>query len=533
MEKIFDTGKSAVNDNPVTVNDNPVTVRNHRRENVISNGNSENSVDDGFCFLKFYHKSGSDRDIWIKTFVSNINNAILHYGENQIYTLIETLREPNEKHRIIYAQRHMGMTSFFHTIQDEWKKGKIGECVYYSCKEGDLNKMIKEQLSSLCKSFTGQGDNYLRKIEGEKINNIKNYIINELVCNGIITNNRRRQENLNEKRTLCILDDFDDYICEFFNNSNYNPYVGWFFRKCWIKAILDINRKSDWVREKVQPISIILGCRTLLKEYKNLKEERDTENISGLGVEKSRVVFNLCKMYGTLLVDGLGDACFYQCPILESGNQYKCNKTERGFCRYFLSDDYWNDYWNYKKEESYPNPKYEKKVYIRNRVLGERYNDCNCNPYWLILPLTCSSIVSSETDCLSENADQDIKEKYIGIIDDFVAIKFLYCNNPDMKEKLYDAINSYKDIYMQAIANGKSNVILQRKHKRKGILNCFKKLKEKGNENEDQNILAKMLFEDSGMVGRSKEGQVTNDEFVINGFVRYIYNRREKHFIKE
>lgn len=530
MEKIFDTGKSAVNDNPVTVNDNPVTVRNHRRENVISNGNSENSVDDGFCFLKFYHKSGTGRNGWIENFVSNINNAILQYGRNQIDTLMETLREPSEEHRIIYAQRHMGMTSFFHTIQDEWKKKEFGESGYYSCKEGDLKDMIEEQLSSLCKSFTEQGDNYLRKIESEKISNIKGFIIHKLVCNGIITTNKKRQENLNEKRTLCILDDFDDYICEFFNNSNYNPYVGWFFRKCWIKAILDINRKRDWGREKVQPISIILGCRTLLKEYKNLKEERDTENISELEVTNSRVVFNLCKMYGSLLKNALGDACFYQCPTSEDETQYICNETEGGFCRYFLSDDYWND----NKKASYSNTTDgEKYIHIRDRVLDERYKYCNCNPYWLILPLTCSSIVSGETDCLSENADQVVKERYSGIIDDFVAIKFLYCNNPDMKEKLYDAINSYKDIYMQAIANGKSTVILQRKHKRKGILNCFKKLKEKGNENEDQNILAKMLFEDSGMVGRSKEGQVTNDEFVINGFVRYIYNRREKHFIKE
>ena len=339
---------------------------------------------------------------------------------------------------------------------------------------------------------------------------------------------------------LLLLDDFDVHLCELYkdNNEPYTPHQIWFYRKCWIEAVLELNSEC-------KDIAVVLVLLTNLMEYKKGKDDDDFGHFGNTKINYKASVFDLYRAYRSIIQE-FRDACFFKIkPSDDNYVNYKCKAENPGSCRFALSK---NKYW----------PKYdgsnctdEKRNHIRDNVLCNMHQKVNNNPWWVIVPLT--HVMDCYSRCLYDNADSYLKAYYkegkedkIGkrtrgpILDEFFQTLPLYCQPGCEYKKLGDAVAAYREIIKSVLENvdqnrdSKGNVTVELvRPDTEGTDSAHEEEGEHKTPEIPNNVMAKMMLEDSGLVIKVESGNKEDDRFYLHPFVCYVYSTNEKYFEKE
>ena len=507
------------------------------------------------CFLKFYNcldtLGTNGKKQWLVSFKNNMTDILLSTGFDRIKKMCELLKgssrmnEPPEKWRIIYSHRHMGATRLLEAIKIVWTGEYKGQEQYY-------NQIQKKERPCKLVSFSNSEDKlatflddnlkkWFAKLPNESKVNCPCEAIEEAIIGEIKTGILKYVNEIGSTfadrlkgKKLLLLDDFDVHLCQLYksNSDTYKTYKIWFYRKCWITAVLSLNK------ECVDDLAISLVLLTNLREYKvcnydakNRKWEPQKSGFGYLGgdIKYEESVFNLYEAYDSIK-SAFNDACFFKCKPDVIG-MYKCSYLRTGKnCKFALSEDYWH-------EDSVPaselkKPEYtQKSKYIQENVLKNRYEKVNNNPWWIIVPLT--HVFNDTSGCLYDNADAHLKAYYKGtddkylqrrksgnILDGFFATISLYCQVDCSFDELLGAQKDFKDIILNRLREGYNDVELKRPS-------------TDGHSEKKENIMVKMMLEDSGLVKKKEEGDSHDNWFWIHPFVCYVYSDNEKYFEKE
>lgn len=499
------------------------------------------------CFLKFYTcLNATKKQEWVDNFKNNMTDILLSKGFSRIKTMYELLNDPSEHRRIIYSHRHMGATRLLQAIKIVWTGEGSDEYYNIIPKQKRQCKLVSfseiEGRDELATFLDNNFQKWFGKLPTESKRNCPCEAIEEAIIGEIKTGilkyvkeeyGREPATEQNGKKLL-LLDDFDVHLCQLYksNSDTYKTYKIWFYRKCWITAVLGLNKDC------ANDLAIILVLLTNLREYKvyNYKtENKKGESEHGFGylggeIEYNESVFNLYEAYDSIK-SRFSDACFFKCKPNDVIGMYECAYSGTGKnCKFALSEGYWH-------KESIPEsdltkPEYiNKSEHITTHVLGERHKKVNNNPWWIIVPLT--HVVSTEKACLYKEADAHLKAYYKGtddkylplrksgnILDEFFATISLYCQVDCSFDELLEAQRDFKNIILDRLSEEHNDVELKRPS-------------TDGHSEKKENIMIKMMLEDSGLVQKKKEGDPHDDWFWLHPFVCYVYSDNEKYFEKE
>ena len=502
------------------------------------------------CFLKFYTcLDENKKKQWRDNFRENMSGILLSKGYQNLNLMFSYLCKQSVKWRIIYSHRHMGATSLLRAIETVWTGTYKGERNYYS--EDFQNKPRRCKLISFDKNENME-DRIVKFLENnlkkwvEKLPNkpkdncpceaVEETIIGEIQAEILKYVEDERGSALARTlngETLLLLDDLDVHLCELYksNNETYKSYKIWFYRKCWINAILKINKEHS-------DIAVVLVLLTKLREY---KAEDDEENVfSYLGdnkkLEYSESIFDLYRAYNSI-INSFKDACFFKCKPYYDINMYTCEGEDMNKkCRFALTEDYWH-------EDSVPENKIDstKVKYIQDKVLNGRHKNVNNNPWWEIVPLT--HVIDPVSACLYDDIDSHLKIYYREgtdislkdrakgkILDEFFATLPLYCQVKCSFTELLKAKDEYKAIIIDRLTTdiGDAVVVVL---KRGEEISTDSPTGRKPNKIE--NKMLKTMLEDSGLVVRINNECAKKDKFNLHPFVCYVYSDNEKYFEKE
>lgn len=502
------------------------------------------------CFLKFYNcLDDKKKEQWLDIFKNNMTDILLSEGFDRIKKMCELLDgpRPSERWRIIYSHRHMGATRLLEAIKTVWTGKYEGSKVYYNIiqKKERPCKLVSFSNSEdgLAKFLDDNLKKWFAKLPNEsKVNcpceAIEEAIIGEIKT-GILKYVKDKLGNTFDDRLkgkkLLLLDDFDVHLCQLYqsNSDTYKTYKIWYYRKCWITAVLGLNK------ECADDLAISLVLLTNLREYKvcnydekNRKWEPQKSGFGYLGgdIKYEESVFNLYEAYDSIK-SRFSDACFFKCKPNDVIGMYECAYSRTGKnCKFALSEDYWH-------KDSVPEFELEKSEYthkskyIQENVLKNRYEKVNNNPWWIIVPLT--HVFHDTSGCLYDNADAHLKAYYKGIedeylrrrrsgniLDGFFAAISLYCQVDCSFAELLGAQKDFRDIILKRLKEGHNDVELKRPS-------------TDGHLEKKENIIIKMMLEDSGLVQKKKEGAPDDDWFWLHPFVCYVYSDNENYFEKE
>ena len=493
------------------------------------------------CFLKFYNYLNiEEKEQWIANFRENMSIILLSKGYQGLFRMFQYLCKKSEEWRIIYSHRHMGATSLLRAIEIVWTGNYKGEDHYYSEDFPQTSRFCKlisfdenqDREDGIVKFLDNNLKKWFEILPNEPKDNCPCEAVEEVIIGEIKAEILKYVEDecgnafarTPNKNILLLLDDLDVHLCELCksNNETYKSYKIWFYRKCWINAILKINKEHS-------DISVVLVLLTKLREY---KAADDNENVfSCLGdnkkLEYSKAIFDLYRAYRSI-INSFKDACFFKCkPYYHDDiNMYTCVGEETNKkCRFTLTEDYWH-------EDSVPEDKIDstKVDYIQNKVLNGRHNNVNNNPWWEIVPLT--HVIDPISTCLYEKADTHVKAYYKGediylgsrrsgnILDGFFATLPLYCQVDCSFDGLLNAQKDFSNIILKRLMEGHNDVELKRPS-------------TDGHSEKKANIMVKMMLEDSGLVVRISDEDAKNDKFNLHPFVRYVYSDNEEYFKQE
>lgn len=506
------------------------------------------------CFLKFYNNLYiEEKEQWIDNLRNNMTGILLSNGFSRIKTMYEFLVEKSARWRIIYSHRHMGATMLLEAMKIVWTGEYRGQKEYYNKisngkRECNLVSFSnnKEKLTiflddNLKKWSSKLPDDILKKRSSKLPDESKVTCPCEAIGEAIIVEIKAEilkhvevkypnaiARTPNEK-ILLLLDDFDVHLCKLYkeDNETYNSYKIWFYRKCWIKAVLSLNTECTY-------LAISLVLLTNLKEYKVYSYKEDEQKwlqnpgfgYLGRDISYDESVFDLYDAYKSI-INSFKDACFFKCKPNDIKEMYECSYlgTEEN-CKFALSQAYWHD-------KSMPDGEIDsdKVKHIEERVLLNRYSKVNNNPWWLIVPLT--HVFSNNIDCLYEDADAHLKAYYKGIediylgsrrsgsiLDGFFATLPLYCQLDCSFDGLLNAQEDFSKIILARLNEGHKDVELKRPS-------------TDGHLEKKENIIIKMMLKDSGLVQKKKKGAPDDDWFWLHPFVCYVYSDNEKYFEKE
>ena len=497
------------------------------------------------CFLKFYNNLYiEEKEQWIDNLRNNMTSILLFNGFDRIKLMYESLAKESARWRIIYSHRHMGATMLLEAIKIVWTGNYDGQKDYYNrtprkdrlCKLVSFNNSADELVIFL--------DDNLKKWFAKLPNKPKDNCPCEAVEEAIIGEIKAEilkyvkaecdcaLADMQKEKKLLLLDDFDVHLCQLYKSysDTYNSYKIWFYRKCWIKAVLSLNT------ERID-LAISLVLLTNLKEYKVHSYKEDEQKwvqnpgfgYLGRDISYDESVFDLYDAYNSI-ISSFKDACFFKCKPNDNKEMYECSYlgTEEN-CKFALSQDYWHD-------KSMPDGKIDsdKVKHIEECVLLNRYSKVNNNPWWLIVPLT--HLFSTSRSCLYNDADTHLKNYYKGqndgclgmrksgnILDEFFATLPLYCQVDCSFDGLLSAQKDFSNIVLKRLMEGHNDVEL----KRPSTDGHSEKSEKKAN------IMVKMMLEDSGLVVRISDEDAKNDKFNLHPFVCYVYSKTEKYFEKE
>lgn len=501
------------------------------------------------CFLKFYNcLDENKKKQWRDNFRENMSGILLSEGYQILNLMFPYLCKQSVKWRIIYSHRHMGATSLLRAIETVWAGKYEGEKIYYSedfqnklrcCKliSFDKNENMEDRI---VKFLENNLKKWVEKLPNKPKDNCPCEAVEETIIGEIQAEILKYVEDergsalartLNGK-TLLLLDDLDVHLCELYksNNETYKSYKIWFYRKCWINAILKINKEHS-------DIAVVLVLLTKLREY---KAEDDEENVfSYLGdnkkLEYSESIFDLYRAYRSI-INSFRDACFFKCKPYYDINMYTCGGEDiNKKCRFALTEDYWH-------EDSVPENKIDstKVEYIQDKVLNGRHKNVNNNPWWEIVPLT--HVIDPVSACLYDDIDSHLKIYYREgtdislkdrakgkILDEFFATLPLYCQVKCSFTELLKAKDEYKAIIIDRLTTdiGDAVVVLKRGEEISTDSPTGRK------PNKIENKMLKTMLEDSGLVVRINNECAKKDEFNLHPFVCYVYSDNEKYFEKE
>lgn len=501
------------------------------------------------CFLKFYNNLYiEEKEQWLDNFKNNMTDGLLSKGFDRIKKMCELLHDPrtSEMWRIIYSHRHMGATRLLEAIKTVWTGKYEGSKVYY-------NIIQKKERPCKLVSFSNSEDRlvtflddnlnkWFEKLPNESKGDCPCEAIGEAIIGEIKTGILRYvkdelgstfSDRLKEKKLL-LLDDFDVHLCQLYksNSDTYKTYKIWFYRKCWITAVLGLNK------ECADDLAISLVLLTNLREYKvfnydaDKREWKPEDGFSYLGgdIEYKESVFNLYEAYDSIK-SRFSDACFFKCKPNDVIDMYECAYSRTGKnCKFALSEDYWHK--DSVPEFELEKPEYtQKSKYIQENVLKNRHEKVNNNPWWIIVPLT--HVFHDTSGCMYDNADAHLKAYYKGIedgylrrrrsgniLDGFFATLPFYCQLDCSFDGLLNAQKDFSNIILKRLMEGHNDVELKRPS-------------TDGRSEKKENIMVKMMLEDSGLVIKKEKCNRNDDWFWLHPFVCYVYSNEEKYFEKE
>lgn len=523
-------------------------------------GESEEMI----CFLKFYnYLNVKDKKAWKDDLKKNMSDVLLSVGCARIKHIIECLNrppsdalydskeQPPEEWHIIYSHRHMGATSLLQAIKSVWMGEYEGEKSNYY-----YNGFFKKARPCKLVSFSNDKqdlmvtflDNDL-KVWAEKLpekfnDNCPCEAVEKVIVDGIKAQILKYAEESwgtlfkSRGKGLLLLDDFDVHLCKLYKDDNelYMPHKIWFYRKCWIEAVLELNSER-------KDIAVVLVLLTKLMEYKKSDEDDDFGHFGNTKINYKASIFDLYGAYSSIIKE-FKDACFFKIkPSDVNYVNYECIAENPGSCRFALSK---NEYW---PKDDGSNCTDDKRDYIRDNVLCKRHRNVNYNPWWVIVPLT--HVMDRYSGLLYDDADNHLKAYYkeggdgkIGkrtrgpILDEFFQTLPLYCQPGCEYKKLEAAVGAYKKIIGTALEDVDQN--------RGDDGNITVKLVRTDTERTDSvpagehrtpeipnNVMAKTMLNDSGLVIKVESGNKKDDRFYLHPFVCYVYSTDEKYFEKE
>ena len=409
----------------------------------------------------------------------------------------------------------MGLTSFLKALETVWKGEYSGRNQVYAGEFQGISRKCK--VVTFLPSKDGDADGktlaelIITDIEKwkDKINFLQNgqcpcSAIEDVVIQGISSLLRKQINKMGESqyKRLLLLDDFDAFLCHYYEQNGGDERFYWFYRKCWLKAVVTLNM------EKSLNAVVATGVLTHFIEYKDENESEFLDNpCAAIGIKKYEI-FDLHLRYRDILRD-LGDACFFQCPTAENAcGMLSCNGSFDK-CRFALEGRF--------QDRKVPGEECLKdKNHIREIVLGDRYKECNDNPWWLIVPLCHVFERGNFGHC--EEIDKRIKAYYQSsnrerpsgpLLEEFGKLFPMFCNPKYNCKKLKNAKAVFQKSILTNAKRGNAQMNLKRTSK-------------KGKNSSGENKIIKRMFHDSGLIYKQEN---TKDDMVnINPFVVYVYS---------
>ncbi len=467
--------------------------------------NDEQSQEQKLCFFKFYNfNRRSNKEEFHDKFFAYYINVLLEYGYGKIKTMLESYESPNGdiENRFIYTQRHMGITSLFRALKKVW----IGECDA----KGGYKEYKDKKYQCLLVSFAPHnksGDNKLLWFINRNVTEENRNYSSDLkkTTNGAFSESRII-ETIKKKikslylgsifaKKLILLDDLDRYFCEIGKKKEMDWNFLFLYRKCWLKAILELNAEYQGT------CAIVAGLLTKLMEYAEKEQEQEVYML--FGHRRHLLVWELPNSYNEI-ISKFGDACFCGCPRSDDIDFYKCQSSDK--CIFSLGEEYYNT----------DTITLEMTKHIKTDILQGIYVACNGNPWWLIVPLT--HVMEGSKSC--QDIDAQLKIYYqnqLGerdrgaLLDELLKNLPLYCDSKCNSKRLKIVAKSFQELVKNAAANKKTQLDLKDTTTSQSV-------------RRHENLVVKRMFVESGLLTKTNLGNPDSDDFTVHPFVVYIYS---------